>query len=494
MSAARIEVEREILRDLAALSREPVKACLYLWPGLELRSWQWEWMEEIGRRLRAEPHTPIRTATASGHGIGKSTGIATLCQALLYTHEQTRGVVTANTGTQLATKTWPEFAKWYGCAISVIRGWFALTATSIHRRGKIEDEKNWRLDAIPWSEHNAEAFQGLHNQGKRLILAMDEASAIAPSIWDASKGALTDKATEIIWMAKGNPTRTDGAFRDCFGREKHRWITRHVDSRDVPGAINEQEVARWIEDYGEDSDFVRVRVRGLFPRASSMQFIDEDEVQAAARRAPIAGLRDPLIMSVDVARGGSDEYVITYRRGMDAKSIPSVIIPGSETRDSMRVITKITDMATTEDRYLRPDAIFVDSTGVGGPIADRLRQLLGDEAQVYDVTFSESSPKHQLANVRMYLWWKMREALRGGLCIPDDPELHRQLTGPLYYHDKRDRLILEDKDLMRERIGASPDRADSLAIGYLLPVMPRSVTAFTGSHRAKTDYDPYNRE
>lgn len=491
----RTELEAQITRDLGALSCDPVRACRYIWPGLELRAWQVEWMDEIGRRLRAEPYTPIRTARASGHGIGKSSALALFMQTMLYTFELTRGVVTANTATQLSTKTWPEFAKWYGCAISIIRDWYDLTATSLYRKGPIDVEKGWRIDAIPWSEHNAEAFQGLHNKGRRIVLGMDEASAIADSIWDASQGALTDEGTEIIWAVKGNPTRTEGGFRDCFGRNSHRWSAQHIDSRDVPGAINMAEVARWVQDYGEDSDFIRVRVRGMFPRASALQFIDQEIVEAAARRQPIVGLRDPLIMSIDVARGGSAEYVIAFRRGLDAKSIPWVIIPGSEARDSMKVITKVVDLATTEDRFSRPDAIFVDETGVGGPIVDRLRQLLGDDnAQVYGVNFGEGSPNAKQANIRMFIYWKLRDALRGGLCIPDDPYLHRQLCGPEYYHNKRDQMVLEEKEAMQTRLGIWSDRADALACGYLLPIEPRHDTQVRGTQsRALTDYDPYAR-
>jgi hypothetical protein len=37
-------------------------------------------------------------------------------------------------------------------------------------------EKTWRIDAIPWNEHNTEAFAGLHNQGKRILVVFDEAS------------------------------------------------------------------------------------------------------------------------------------------------------------------------------------------------------------------------------------------------------------------------------------------------------------------------------
>ena len=133
---------------------------------------------------------------------------------------------------------------------------------------------------MPWSEHNTEAFAGLHNKGKRIVLIFDEASAIADSVWQVAEGALTDENTEIIWLAFGNPTQNTGRFRECFGSLKHRWKTFQIDSRNVDGT-NKAQIAKWIEDYGEDSDFVRVRVRGEFPRAGSSQFIPSDVVAAA---------------------------------------------------------------------------------------------------------------------------------------------------------------------------------------------------------------------
>jgi hypothetical protein len=37
-----------------------------------------------------------------------------------------------------------------------------------------------------------------------------------------------------------------------------------------------------VQDYGEDSDFVRIRVRGVFPRTGSKQFISSEVVEPAA--------------------------------------------------------------------------------------------------------------------------------------------------------------------------------------------------------------------
>ncbi|MDH8474265.1 terminase, partial [Klebsiella pneumoniae] len=71
-------------------------------------------------------------------------------------------------------------------------------------------DKRWRADAIPWSEHNTEAFAGLHNERKRIVVVFDEASNIADLVWEVAEGALTDEDTEIIWVAFGNPTRNTG--------------------------------------------------------------------------------------------------------------------------------------------------------------------------------------------------------------------------------------------------------------------------------------------
>lgn len=461
------------------------------------RAWQVEQATRIRERLKAEPHQPIQEATGSGHGIGKSAEVSMLGQWALMTSPDTRGIVTANTEAQLRTKTWPEMAKWYGLLPPELRHLFVFEATSLHVRDKNpERAKAWTLDAHPWSEHNTEAFAGLHNEGKRIIVLYDEASAIADKVHEVTEGALTDEKTEILWLMYGNPTRTHGRFQECWGARKHRWTTRNIDSRTVEGT-NKVQLEKWVNDYGENSDFVRVRVRGLAPSASSAQLIETSLVDAAMERPTLIGLRDPLVMAIDVARGGNDEFVIAFRRGLDARTIPWHFIPGSEARDSERMLAKITDLCTNADKMCRPDAVFVDETGLGGPIVDRLRRLLGDDFQVLGVQFGGASPNAQLADMRTFIWWQTREALRMGLVLPNDQSLAAQLTGPEIDHDKRDKLRLESKEDMKERLPGigSPDRADALAISFAYNIQPRDTTQLRGgSAQAKTNYDPWNRE
>jgi hypothetical protein len=92
-------------------------------------------------------------------------------------------------------------------------------------------------------------------------------------------------------------------------------------------------IDEWIGEYGEDSDFVRVRVRGLPPRAGDLQFIDSERVYEAQQRTPTTLSDEPLVVGLDIARGGGDNNYFCFRRGLDAVTIPAQKIPGEQTRD-----------------------------------------------------------------------------------------------------------------------------------------------------------------
>ena len=193
----------ELAEFLAEYTHDPagfVYAC-FPWgePGeLQDRTpqkWQVELLDEIGKGLITIDEA-IQTAIASGHGIGKSAIVSWLIIWAMATFPDCKGVVTANTQNQLLTKTWSELAKWHRLFIG--RQLFTYTATAYYSSDPAH-EKTWRIDALPWSKHNSEAFAGLHNQGKRILVIFDESSAIDDVIWEVVVRALTDSETVIIW-------------------------------------------------------------------------------------------------------------------------------------------------------------------------------------------------------------------------------------------------------------------------------------------------------
>jgi hypothetical protein len=369
-------------------------------------------------------------------------------------------VVTANTGTQLDTKTWRELAVWWKRCITA--HWFRWTATKFMH---VAHTETWFVAAIPWSENNSEAFAGLH--AKSVLIIFDEASAIADIIWDVAEGAQT--TGEVLWFAFGNPTRNTGRFRECFGRLRHRWITRQIDSRTCRMA-NKVQAQQWVDDYGEDSDFVRIRVKGEFPRAGSTQFIADDLVSDAQMREPDRDAGAPLLLGVDVARYGDDKSVMRYRRGRDARSIPPRKFSGASTMQLAGYIVE-----EIEDK--KPQACFIDGNGVGGGVVDRVMEMLGRKhpCMVIEVqNGSRAGAALDYYNKRAECWGLLREWLKTG-AIDDDRELRDDLVGPEYGFDNQNRIQLEKKEDMKKRGLHSPDDGDTLALTFAEPIGRRDV-------------------
>lgn len=445
--------------------------------------WQREILIEIGTRLQAGEinlHEAIQIAVASGHGIGKSALVSWIILWAIATHEDTKGVVTANTENQLKTKTWAELAKWY--RLCIIRHWFEFTATAIFSKDR-DHEKTWRIDMVPWSERNTEAFAGLHNKGKRILLVFDEASAIPDLIWEVSEGALTDSDTEILWCCFGNPTMNTGRFRECFGRFKHRWLTRQIDSRTVK-MTNKAQLQKWVDDYGEDSDFVRVRVRGVFPSSSANALIGPEDIERAMSRHYDASQYDfaAKILGVDVARQGDDSSVIFPRQGRVAFKARVLRIP-----DTMLLVQQV---ALSVDKW-KADATFVDATGgYGVGVVDGLRQINKTPIEVY---FSGKALDARYFNKRSEMWFEMAKWIREGGALPRDAELAEELIAATYTF-QGDKFRLCDKDDIKDLIGRSPDKADALALTFAFPVAPSLAHIHPSLGRtaaASTEYDPF---
>jgi hypothetical protein len=445
--------------------------------------WQVEALRRLGvasERAEVDPNAEaFRLAIVSGHGVGKTAFNAWVVLWFISTRVNPQIVVTANTTSQLATKTWRELAKWHRMMLH--GDWFQWTATKFFLKASPE---TWAAHAVPWSKERAEAFAGTHE--RHVLMLFDEASAIDDEIWEVAEGALTTPGA--MWVVTGNGTRSKGRFRECFGKFAHRWSRMHVDSRTAKKA-NRRQIEQWLEDYGEESDFFRVRVKGDFPEVGSTQFIGQDIVDAAVRRWKEANRRkredaerrgvpfvplcaddvedptEPLILGVDPARFGSNETVLYERRGWFGRVV-------------LRKQGLTTEQVAAEVvRYVKefsPDAVFIDETGVGGGVVDACRGL---GIEVIGVNPGESAlDKRRYYNRRIEMWDLMKGWLSKRGVLPEDGKLLEELTAPEYGYAGRHSLMqLESKTDMVNRGVASPDAADALAYTFAMPVARRVV-------------------
>lgn len=476
--SAHAQAALELADQIAEFYADPYGFVLFAYPwgeeGTSLAretgpdEWQTEFLNDLGKEVRERGFDgitavePIKMAAASGHGIGKSTMMAWVANWIMSTRPFARGTVTANTAKQLETKTWAAIQKW--TKLSITRSWFVVTSELMYHK---DHKESWFCAPQTCKEENSEAFAGQHAKDSTSFYLIDEGSAVPDAIFEVADGGLTDgEPMEIVF---GNPTRNSGRFyRACFGSEKDKWNHRAIDSR-TSNLTNKKTIAEWIETYGEDSDFVRVRVKGQPPSASELQFIDATRVYAAQKRIVEVLADEPLIAGFDVSGGGAAWNVIRFRRGHDARSIPPIRIPGEAARDRSVLIGIASEVMREKHQGHMVAAMFVDSA-FGAPIVERLHTL--NFKNVIEVNFGATSTDHHQANQRAFMWSRMKDWLQNG-AIDLLSDLEVGLTGPGYHINKSNKLVLESKQDMQKRGEASPDDADALALTFAQKVAPK---------------------
>jgi len=485
--------EEELMRALwdPAIAYDLEKYVLFKYPwgkeGTPLekfkgpRKWQREELNQISahiednRRRIARGDDPeiYRSATASGRGPGKSALTSWLTEWMQDIHLGSTSIITANTEMQLKSRTWAELGKWQ--TLSINGHWFERGA--LHRKpvGWFEEllTKQLKIDtgyyyaqAQLWSEENPDAFAGVHNHNG-IMLLFDEASGIPTPIWTVSEGFFTEPVMHRYWFVFSNPRRNTGTFFECFHKNRRYWKTRNIDSRDVEG-VDVKALQAIVDQYGEDSDEARVEVKGQFPLRGEDQLIGWDQIQAAVERELEPDLHAPLILGVDVGRGG-DPTVLRWRQGRDARSIPPVRF---KIRDDMQTAYQVAKWIDKTN----PDGVMIDA-GQGTGVIDRLKEL---GYKVHEIWFGGKSPEPAHANLRTHMWFQMRDWLDGG-CIDDDAILKQDLAGPeKRYYRNRDAIILESKDEMKKRGLDSPNDGDSLALTFAKKVARRDLRSGRG--------------
>jgi hypothetical protein len=451
-------------------------------------AWACEFLENVSANVRANGFVPggsavaaIREAVASGHGIGKSALVAWLVDWIMSTRPFCQGTITANTAAQLQTKTWAQIAKWTKKCIT--GHWFTITTGrgSMAMRHRAHPE-SWFCTAQTCDEENSEAFAGQHSASSTSFYINDEASAIPPKIWEVQNGGLTDG--EPMQFAFGNPTQSSGDFHTCFHKLRHRWGTRQIDSRSVQ-ITNKKFLQELIDDYGIDSDMVKIRVRGMFPAMSALQFISTKDVDAAIARylAPSSYNFAPVILTLDNAWEGDDEGVIGKRQGLKYETLDYF----AKNDNDIEVANKL---ARLEEEH-EADAVFIDA-GYGTGVYSAGKTMGRDWELVW---FAGESPDPGFLNMRAWIWGQSRNWLKNGGALDErDLVLYSDLVN-MHTVPRMDGVVqLEAKKDAKRREVPSPGRGDALALSFARPVQKkvRGLKKYVGSLKPKNrDHNPY---
>ena len=192
-------------------------------------------------------------------------------------------------------------------------------------------------------------------------------------------------------------------------------------------------------------------------------FLDFQAIYDAQKREKPFFNEAPLVIGVDVAAQGDDRSCLVVRRGAVLEYIEVWREP-----DTMKTVGRVGEAI---DR-LKPRAVFMDNVGLGlGPV-DRLKQL---GYRIIGVNSGQTAGRDdKYANLKAEMWWRMREWLETA-CIPDDSALRKDLLAPRRDYDSRNRLKVESKKDLKERVKFSTDIADALALTFAQPVAASDV-------------------
>lgn len=432
--------------------------------------------------LEAFPRSP-RLALKACKGPGKTAVLAWIGWNILLTRPHSHGGATSINGDNLRANLWTELARWRAKS-PLIQSQFEQTkseivATAAPQTWKLE-ARTWARDATP--DQIGNALAGLH--GPYPFWLMDETGAYPDAIMPTAEAIFAGNPVEAHIVQAGNPLLRSGPlYRACTIARKIWAVVEITGDPDDPKRsprIPVDYARSQIEQYGRDNPWVLVNIFGQFPPSSINSLIGPDEIAEAQRRSyrehDIS--HSSRLLGVDVARFGDDASVIFPRQGLVAFE-PIVLRNVDGPQGAGHVARKWRDWSA--------DACFIDDTGgYGASWIDALRQL---GRSPIGVQFSGRASDPRYYNKRAEMYFECVEWIKRGGQLPPCPELSAALTQTTYSY-RGDKLLLEDKSQVKDRLGYSPDHADALVQTFAQPI--ESVRALPGRPKMAVDYDPYS--
>lgn len=192
-----------------------------------------------------------------------------------------------------------------------------------------------------------------------------------------------------------------------------------------------------------------------------------------ARKAEVEPVGD-LVLGVDPARFGDDQFAICWRRGRKVEKV--------ERKAKLDLVAGANWVKQVYDAD-EPVAVFIDVGGLGAGVVDILhgwddvdREKIipvnfGSAPQEPDIIMPDGKKQPGAKNRRAEMWKRSKEWLEdiSGADIPDDDALQADACGPSYTYDMNQRLVLESKEKMRARGVRSPDGWDSVVLTFAEP-------------------------
>ncbi len=427
-----------------------------------------------------------RTSVRACHGVSKTFTAAVIAVTFLNLFKPSIVITTAPVNRQVKDLLWKEIGAIYNSNKSEIQ----LQGNLIQTRINIDTD--WYM--VGFSTDLATNIEGYHSPN--ILWILDEAKGLPQWLYDSMEGSMTGGNSKVLEIST-----TDGADQQCAFRKHHEserdeWNCIHLSAfdspfvnvddykdykkyknknlfkygklkhgREWPEELEEKiQIAnkQWIEERKKwiisRGDLWETKVEGNFATASENNVIPLKWVESAIDAEYEYKEFDQDQYGLDVARMGNDTNVLTRRIGGKVLLI----------REWGKVNTMETTGRVIQDRQEDDSTgvIKVDLIGVGAGVFDRLAEL---GYPVIGINSGEKAfDEKTYYNLRAEMWFTLRSLFElqhehgNILSIPNDAELIEDLTGMRYLTKSDGRIIIEDKEKFKKRMGRSPNKGDSL--------------------------------
>jgi len=404
-----------------------------------------------------------RLAMIASKGPGKTFLLNCLAWHFFITHHQPKVAALSISKDHLMSNLWAELLKWRAKSPllknSTNDGFSKITLKG-HEGYSFIDARAYPKQSDETQQ--ASALAGLHSDNVAFII--DEAGMIPDAVLATADAALStgdENGKRARLICTGNPEYPRGIIYKAYqGKSIQKWAIYSVsgdpdDPRRAP-RVSKLWAQEMIDTYGRDHPWVMVNVLAKYPNVTVDFLLNEQEIDESMRLevADVLVQNSQVRLGVDVARGGIDSTVFSRRRGM--KAYPFVEYPST---DNGPTVAGNIAFQCQENGVER---VFVDDTGgYGSSVIDSL--LLFPTIDATAIKYNASAQdKTRYINKRTEMWVRMRDWVRRGGKLPNDPKLKEELMMPKIYYNGTV-MQLESKEQIKIRLGRSPDRADALA-------------------------------
>lgn len=428
--------------------------------GIEPDLWQIDSLNLIG----GEPQSRRRVAMKACTGPGKSAVLAWTawyrlsCFGSIGQHP--KGAALSGEGRDnLRDNLWAEIGKW-GAKSKFLMSQFTWNKEQIYNNTHPEtwflSARSYPKDADP--ESIGRSLSGLHSEYPFILL--DEIGDMPIQVGKKAEQIFTGGVKDALVIAAGNPTSTGGLLYDVStsGRDSWKVITITADPDDPKRTprVDIEHAREMIQRYGRNDPWVKATILGEFPEAGFNQLISINDVELACRRKlhSYDYENSQKRLGIDVALGGMDFTVIFPRQGLMSFN-PVELRNARPSEIAARIIS-------AKHKWGSEVEFLDDTGGFGSGVLDNMLQA-GQPG--FGINFSSRADNPRFYNKRAEMWFRMSEWIKRGACLPDHDRLKKELVAATYTF-KGGRFIIEDKDLIKKRLGHSPDFADSLALTF----------------------------